>query len=67
MLDSKPFSLPLVAGYGPDTRRTDSEDTIDNIPYAKLFGCVLYAMICTRPDLIKVGSLSNDEMTKDGI
>ena len=53
--DSKKGFLPMSHGINlsksqcPST--TDERDRMNGIPYASAIGSIMYAMLCTRPDL----------------
>ena len=55
MHDSKKCLLPMSPGMflsktqSPVT--TDEQKRMDEIPYASTIGSIMYAMICTRPDV----------------
>jgi len=55
MHDSKKCLLPMSPGtflsktQSPVT--TDEQKRMDEIPYASTIGSIMYAMICTRPDI----------------
>ncbi|XP_060182496.1 wall-associated receptor kinase 5-like [Lycium barbarum] len=55
MHDAKPVSTPLAGHFrlskdqSPTTE--DEKKQMDKIPYASAIGSLMYAMICTRPDI----------------
>ncbi|KAH9694912.1 Integrase catalytic domain-containing protein [Citrus sinensis] len=55
MLDSKPVLTPLAAHFKLSNQlcpKTDEEKLdMKNVPYANVVGCLMYAMVLTRPDL----------------
>ena len=55
MRDAKPVSTPLAQHFKLSTTqcpKTDDEvRDMSGIPYASAVGCIMYAMVCTRPDL----------------
>ena len=55
MIDSKPVSTPLGAQFRLSKQEEPEENTevehMKNVPYTSVVGCVMYAMVCTRPDL----------------
>ena len=55
MLDSKPVLTPLAAHFKPSNQLCPktNEEKLDmkNVPYANAVGCLMYAMVLTRPDL----------------
>src|SRR4051812_18305369 len=63
MRDAKPVSTPLAHHFKLSTTqclKTDDEVRyMSGIPYASAVGCIMYAMVCTRPDLAQsVGVVS---------
>eukprot|EP00253_Pinus_taeda_P034861 PITA_34861 len=55
MNNVKPVSFPLASHFNLSSclcPNTDEEkDYISRIPYANVVGCLMYAMVCTRPDI----------------
>uniref|UniRef100_A0A2N9GF09 Integrase catalytic domain-containing protein n=1 Tax=Fagus sylvatica TaxID=28930 RepID=A0A2N9GF09_FAGSY len=55
MLDTKPMSTPLAIHFkisGSQCPKNEEEiDNMSKVPYASALGCLMYAMVCTRPDL----------------
>ena len=55
MNDSKPVSAPLAPHFKLSIKQsptTDEEkDLMNDVPYASAVGSLMYAMICTRPDI----------------
>ena len=53
--DTKPVGTPLGAHFklsGQQCPKTDEEKMkMDGIPYANLVGGLMYAMVCTHPDI----------------
>ena len=50
MNNSKPVSTPLANHF--KLPKTDFEkDEMSKVTYASVVGCLMYAMVCTRPDL----------------
>lgn len=55
MHGSKPVSTPLAAhsklfvALSPNTN--EERDYMSRIPYASAIGIIIYAMVCTRPDI----------------
>eukprot|EP00253_Pinus_taeda_P005058 PITA_05058 len=51
----KPVSVPLASHFKFSSSlcpNTDEEkDYMSQIPYANVVGCLMYAMVCTRPDI----------------
>uniref|UniRef100_A0A803QRA6 Retrovirus-related Pol polyprotein from transposon TNT 1-94 n=1 Tax=Cannabis sativa TaxID=3483 RepID=A0A803QRA6_CANSA len=58
---TKPVNTPLAphlnfgAKMSPIT--TDEKKKMERIPYANIFGALMYAMVCTRPDVLHVVSM----------
>ncbi len=55
MLDAKLMSTPLVNHFRlSGSQCPKNEEEIENmlkVPYASAVGCLMYAMVCIRPDL----------------
>eukprot|EP00253_Pinus_taeda_P034543 PITA_34543 len=55
MNNVKPVSIPLASHFKLSSSlcpNTDEEkDYMSRIPYANVVGCLMYAMVCTRPDI----------------
>ena len=55
MNNVKPVSIPLASHFKFSSSlcpNTDEEkDYMSRIPYANVVGCLMYAMVCTRPDI----------------
>eukprot|EP00253_Pinus_taeda_P003588 PITA_03588 len=55
MNNVKPVSVPLASHFKLSSSlcpNTDEEkDYMSRIPYANIVGCLMYAMVCTRPDI----------------
>eukprot|EP00253_Pinus_taeda_P020499 PITA_20499 len=55
MNNVKPVSIPLASHFKlfsslcPNT--DEEKDYMSRIPYANVVGCLMYAMVCTRPDI----------------
>ncbi|KAH9786526.1 hypothetical protein KPL71_010287 [Citrus sinensis] len=70
MEDSKPVQGPLAAHfklcnlYCPKSEEERLEMT--NIPYAKAVGCLMYAMVLTRPDISHAVSVVSRYMASPG-
>ena len=60
MSNAKPVSTPLAKDFNHSVDqcpKTDVEvDYMSKVPYANVVGCLMYAMVCTRPDLAHVVS-----------
>ena len=55
MLDAKPVSTPLVNHFrlsgNQCLKNVEEIEDMTRVPYASAVGCLMYAMVCTRPDL----------------
>ena len=55
MLDAKPVSTPLANHFrlsGSQCPKNEEEiEKMSKVPYASAVGCLMYAMVCTKPDL----------------
>eukprot|EP00253_Pinus_taeda_P005136 PITA_05136 len=55
MKDAKPVGTPLAAHFKLSTELCPSDDKekeeMSKIPYASIVGSLMYAMVCTRPDI----------------
>ncbi|GAA0155215.1 hypothetical protein LIER_12992 [Lithospermum erythrorhizon] len=55
MLDAKPVSTPIAAHFQllvEQSLETENELMyMDKVPYASAVGSLMYAMVCTRPDI----------------
>ena len=59
-----PVGVRLSAEQCPKTQ--EEEEDMSRVPYASAFGSLMYAMVCTRPDIAhEVGVLSRF-MSKPG-
>ena len=63
MKECKPVKVPIPVGVKlsvdqcPKTH--EEEEHMSHVPYASAVGCLMYAMVCTRPDIAHaVGFLS---------
>uniref|UniRef100_A0A2N9EML6 CCHC-type domain-containing protein n=1 Tax=Fagus sylvatica TaxID=28930 RepID=A0A2N9EML6_FAGSY len=54
MLDAKPVSTPLANHFrlsGSQCPKNEEEiENMSKVPYASAVGCLMYAMVCTRPE-----------------
>ena len=57
----KPISTPLANHFRLSTNQcpktNDEVKDMSKVPYASAVGCLMYAMVCTRPDLAHVVSV----------
>jgi hypothetical protein len=67
---AKPVSTPLANHFRLSTAQcpqSDSEvDEMSRVPYANAVGCLMYAMVCTRPDLAHAVSVVSKFMANPG-
>ncbi|KFK26181.1 hypothetical protein AALP_AA8G213400 [Arabis alpina] len=70
MADSKPVSTPLVSHFRVSADQfPKSDDEIRDmaqVPYASAVRCLMYAMVCTRPDLAQAVSEVSKYMSNPG-
>ncbi|KAL0426864.1 UNVERIFIED_CONTAM: Retrovirus-related Pol polyprotein from transposon TNT 1-94 [Sesamum latifolium] len=68
MSKAKPVSTPLANHFklsSEQCHKTDREiEDMANVPYASAVGCLMYAMVCTRPDLAHAISQVCEYMSK---
>ena len=70
MDDAKPISTPLAnhfrlsANQCPQTN--DEVKDVSKVPYASAVGCLMYAMVCTRPDLAHAISVVSKFLSNPG-
>ena len=67
---AKFVSTPLAAHFKLSAQQRPSNqkeiDAMKNVPYASAVGCLMYAMICTRPDLAQALSVVSKYMSNPG-
>ena len=51
MVDCKPVSTPLAAHFNLSKKNSSKDEKFENVPYTSAVGSLMYAMICTRPDI----------------
>ncbi|KAE8658140.1 Retrovirus-related Pol polyprotein from transposon TNT 1-94 [Hibiscus syriacus] len=70
MSSAKPVSTPLANHFKLSSEqcpKTDKEaEDMAKVPYSNAVGCLMYAMVCTRPDLAHVVSQVCKYMSKPG-
>eukprot|EP00253_Pinus_taeda_P025921 PITA_25921 len=70
MNNVKPVSIPLASHFKLSSNlcpNTDEEkDYMSRIPYANVVGCLMYAMVCTRPDISHAVGVVSRYMTNPG-
>ena len=54
MNKAKPVNVPLTSLFklslGLCPRNVEEKDYMSRVPYANTLGCLMYAIVCTRPD-----------------
>ncbi|KAL5546738.1 hypothetical protein UlMin_006425 [Ulmus minor] len=70
MSKSKAVQTPLTAHFklstGMSPKNEEEMKSVENIPYASAIGSLMYAMVCTRPDLAYSASLVSRFMSNLG-
>ncbi|KAE8693888.1 putative pentatricopeptide repeat-containing protein [Hibiscus syriacus] len=70
MSSAKPVSTPLANHFKLSSEqcpKTDKEaENMAKVPYSNAVGCLMYAMVCTRPDLAHAVSQVCKYMSKPG-
>jgi hypothetical protein len=70
MLDAKTVSTPLANHFrlsGSQCPKNEEEiENMSKVPYASAVGCLMYAMVCTRPDLAHAVSTVSRYMANPG-
>ena len=70
MQDANPVSTPLANHFklfGSQCLKNEKEiEDMSKIPYASAVGCLMYAMVCTRPDLAHAVSTVSKYITNPG-
>eukprot|EP00253_Pinus_taeda_P023270 PITA_23270 len=70
MQDSKPVKVPIPIGVRlsaeqcPKTQ--EEEEEMSRVPYASVVGSLIYAMVCTRPDIAHAVGVLSGFMSKPG-
>lgn len=68
--NSKPINLPLAPHFklSVDLCPKTEEEALEmsDVPYSNIVGCLMYLMVCTRPDIASVVSLFSRYMAKPG-
>eukprot|EP00253_Pinus_taeda_P028555 PITA_28555 len=70
MQDSKPVKVPIPVGVRlsaeqcPKTQ--EEEEDMSRVPYASAVGSLMYAMVCTRPDIAHAVGVLSRFMSKPG-
>ena len=70
MQECKPVKVPIPVGvklYVDQCRKThEEEENMSHVPYASVVGSLMYAMVCTRPDIAHVVGVLSRYMSKPG-
>lgn len=70
MTGAKPVSVPFASQFKLSTDmspKTDKEmEQMSNVPYSSAIGSIMYAMVCTRPDISHVVSVVSRYMACPG-
>ena len=70
MANAKVVSTPLANHFKLSTRQCPSTkeevEDMSKVPYASAVGCLMYAMVCTRPDLAHAVSVVSKYMANPG-
>lgn len=70
MKEAKPVLTPIAQHFKLSEKhcQTTEEEvqSMSKIPYASVIGCLMYSMICTRPDLAYATSLISRFMSNPG-
>ena len=70
MLDAKPVSTPLSAHFKLSLELCPSSNEeleyMSKVPYANAVGCLMYLMVCTRPDISHAVSVVSRYMANLG-
>ena len=67
---TKPVSTPLALHFKPSALMSPSTDDekrqVECVPYANADGALMYAMVCTRPDIFHDVSMESQYMHNPG-
>eukprot|EP00253_Pinus_taeda_P026115 PITA_26115 len=70
MQDSKPVKVPIPVGVrlSPEQcpKTQEEEEDMSRVPYASAVGSLMYAMVCTRPDIAHAVGVFSRFMSKPG-
>ena len=68
MNEAKPISTPLGSHFRlskeQSPKRKEKMDHMIKIPYASVISSLMYAMVCTRPDIAHVVGVVNRYMSR---
>ena len=66
----KPVNVPLASHFklssGLCPSSDEEKDYMSRVPYANALGCLMYAMVCTRPDISHAIGVVNNYMENPG-
>ncbi|CAL2228538.1 unnamed protein product [Prunus armeniaca] len=70
MMDCKPVSTPLAEHFKLSAQECpfteEEKEEMSKVPFAGLVGCLMYAMVCTHPDLAQAVSVVSRYMANLG-
>jgi hypothetical protein len=70
MQECKPVNVPISVGvklYVNQCPKTDEEEEdMSHVPYASAVGILMYAMVCTRPNISHAVGVLSRYMSKPG-
>eukprot|EP00253_Pinus_taeda_P024734 PITA_24734 len=70
MQDSKPMKVPILVGVKLSTEQCpetqEEEEDMSRVPYASAVGSLMYAMVCTTPDIAHAMGVLSRFMPKPG-
>jgi hypothetical protein len=70
MKDAKPVSIPLAAHFRLSSdlspKKEEERTYMSQVPYSSAVGCIMYAMVCTRPDISHAVSVVSRFMSNPG-
>ena len=68
MQNAKPITTPLASKLSKEMRPKTQQDMdqMSKVPYASTFGSLMYAMVCTRPDIAHAVGVVSRYMNNPG-
>ena len=70
MKNAKPVSTPLASHFRLSTagspQSVEEEEYMVKVPYSSAIGSIMYAMVCTRPDISQAVSVVSRYMSRPG-
>src|ERR1700752_3120945 len=70
MQDSKPVKVPIPVGVRLSVEQCpkthEEEEDMSRVPYASAISSLMYAMVCTRPDIAHAVGVLSRFMSKPG-